>query len=186
MKPNLNSVDIETLRSLEPKIVELLKKPSKWKSLDVDYYPPRVERLYATLDGYRIHVHVIHHTKNVCLFHKHRWPAAFKQIKGQYMMGVTYSSTEITSEEAHLLPTLIRILVTAGSYYEMTQTDCLHFVQPTDDQSYSISIMVTKEGSLYEEATYRKEALDRTLSELPEVRIEEILSEVLSEIEKEY
>ena len=45
MKLNQNSVSIEVLKSLESDIKELLNKPEVWSTLDVDYFPPRVERL---------------------------------------------------------------------------------------------------------------------------------------------
>lgn len=46
MKENKNEfVNIEILQSLEPKIYNLLDDSSVWKTLDVDYFPPRVERV---------------------------------------------------------------------------------------------------------------------------------------------
>jgi hypothetical protein len=77
-------------------------------------------------------------------------------------MGITYSEKEISSEEAYSLPTLARFIVNEGSYYEMTQTDCLHFVKPNG--RFSRSIMVTKD--MYPESSFRKESLDRKLNEL--------------------
>ncbi len=167
MKQNQNNVSIELLKSFELKIKELTKQPDLWNSLDVDYFPPRVERLYTDIDGYRIHLHYIHPTDKPCLFHKHRWPAAFKQIAGSYEMGITYSEKEVTSEEAFRLPILVRFVVNVNSYYEMTQTDCLHFVKPIED--YSASIMITPIDK-YPEAEFRKEALDKKLESLTEFR----------------
>lgn len=71
MKANQNTVSIEILKSLETDIKSLLKDPSIWKTLDVDYFPPRVERLYTDYKGYRIFLHTIHTTDKPCLFHKH-------------------------------------------------------------------------------------------------------------------
>lgn len=164
MKVNQNTVTIEILKSLEPDIKLLLDKPEVWKTLDVDYYPPRVERLWTELNGYRVYLHTIHPTNSPCLYHKHKWPAAFKQVSGQYEMGITYSIDEIDSEEAYQLPNLSRFIISQGSYYEMTQTDCLHYVKPLGD--ISMSIMLTKD--LYPEADIRKEVLDRELEQLSE------------------
>ncbi len=50
MKNNQELVNINILKSLEPDIRKLLKRADVWKTLDVDYYPPRVERLYTTFD----------------------------------------------------------------------------------------------------------------------------------------
>lgn len=171
MKENQNSVSIEILKSLEPDIKNLLDDPSIWKTLDVDYFPPKVERLYTNYKGYRIFLHTIHPTDKPCLFHKHKWPAAFKQISGSYEMGITYSKDEVNSDEAYLLPTIARFIINEGSYYEMTQTDCLHFVKPMDKAS--MSIMITKD--MYPEASFRKEALDVKLEELSEERKLELL-----------
>ena len=60
----------------------------------------------------------------------------------------------------------------------MTQTDCMHYVKPITDLSYSI--MITKD--LYPEASFRKETLDKKLNELSEERKKEILSKFISEI----
>lgn len=87
-------------------------------------------------------------------------------------MGITYSESEINSDDAYLLPTLARFIVTEGSYYEMTQTDCLHFVNPQGKLSHSI--MITKD--LYPESVIRKESLDRVLVNLSDERKKEILT----------
>jgi hypothetical protein len=173
MKSNQDSqVNIKTLQDLELKIKGLLDYPDFWDSLDVDYFPPRVERLYIKMWNYRVHLHLIHKTDSECLYHKHRWAAAFKQLYGSYEMGITYSENEITSEEAHSIPTLAKFTISPGNYYEMTQTDCMHYVRPITDKS--LSIMLTKD--LYPEASFRKETLDRKLNELTNERKMEILS----------
>ena len=179
MKDNQNVVSIEILKSLEPEIKNLISDPSIWKTLDVDYFPPRVERLYTDYKGYRIFLHTIHTTDKPCLFHKHRWPAAFKQVSGSYEMGITYSENEISSEEAHSLPIIARFIINEGSYYEMTQTDCLHFVKPIGN--ISRSIMITKD--MYPESSFRKEALDVKLNELTYQRKLEILKEFAYDVE---
>lgn len=171
MKLNQNSVSIEILKSLEPLIKDLLYNPSIWNTLDVDYFPPRVERLWTIYNDYRIFLHIIHPTNQPCLYHKHRWPAAFKQIEGSYEMGITYHSEEITSEIAYNLPTLARFIINKGTYYEMTQTDCLHFVRPVN--AISASIMITKD--LYKESDLRKEAIDKKLEYLSDSRKLEML-----------
>ena len=172
LKVNQNSVSIEILKLLEPIIKTLLNNSDIWNTLDVDYFPPRVERLWALYEDYRIFIHIIHPTDKPCLYHKHRWPAAFKQIEGAYEMGITYHTEEITSNIAHNIPTLARFIINKGTYYEMTQTYCLHFVRPLND--ISASIMITKD--LYLESDIRKEVIDRKLTELSYKRKEEILS----------
>ena len=167
MKRNYDQkINIATLQMLEPVIKSLLYDESVWKTLDVDYFPPRVERLYTIYGDFRIFLHVIHKPEDSvpCLYHKHRWAAAFKMLKGSYEMGITHSSEEISSGAAHGYPDLAKFIIAAGSYYEMTQTDALHYVRPVSKVSYSI--MVTCD--LYPEASFRKEVLDKQLSELSE------------------
>ena len=166
---------IETLKIVEKSIPELLKNPSLWNTLDVDYFPPRVERLWMQFDDkLRLFIHVIHPTDEPCLFHKHRWPAAFKMIEGEYEMGITYSEKEVTSDEAYNLPTISKFIMKEGSYYEMVNTHTLHYVRPLDKPS--ISLMLT--GDLYPEASFRKEVLTKKLEPLSEERKTELLSYV--------
>lgn len=163
---------IETLKRIELDLPNLLNDPSLWNTLDVDYFPPRVERLWLQYDkSHRLFIHVIHPTNEPCLFHKHRWPAAFKMIEGQYEMGISYSESEISSDEAYELPIISKFIMSKGSYYEMTNTNTLHYVKPLDKPS--ISIMLT--GDLYPESVFRKEKLDRVLSELSYDRKIEII-----------
>jgi hypothetical protein len=174
MSPNQNNtVSIERLKELESiTIPVLLHRPEVWRTLDVDYHPPRVERLYMDhANGDRIYLHVKHATDSPCLLHKHNWPSVIKQVIGSDEMGITYSEDEINSSKAHTLPTLARFIIVEGSYYEMTQTDALHYVRPITPISYSI--MLTN-GRFYEHV-FRQEAVTRKLSELSDDRKMEIL-----------
>lgn len=175
MKQNCDQkVNIDRLKEFEKHVIPiLLQKPSEWSSLDIDYHPPRVERLFwDNGDGYRIYLHVIHNTDQECLFHKHNWPAALKQVHGSYEMGVTYCADEVDSSKAYNLPILAKLIVSAGSYYEMTQTDALHYVRPITP--FSLSIMLTHDR--YPEHVIRKEANTRQLEPLSDLRKLEILS----------
>ena len=174
MKANYNNgINISALINLEPIIkFDLINRPEVWNTLDVDYFPPRVERLWTQYGEFRIFLHTIHQTKEKCLYHKHRWPGAFKQLKGSYEMGITYSEKEISSDDAHALPDVAKFIISEGSYYEMTQTDALHYVKPITDISHSI--MLTK--SLYPEAEYRKEVTLNKLHSLSDDRKMELIN----------
>lgn len=141
---------------------ELLLNPNIWKTLDVDYYPPRVERVWTQIGDYRYYLHIIHPTNELCLFHKHKWPSAIRILKGQYEMGVSYCEREVTSEEAYNLPIAAKFILSEGSSYEMTNTHGLHYVKPLGDVSYSIMVS----GIPYSEK--RQEAPFEKLSELDE------------------
>lgn len=163
---------INKLREAESILPDLLRNSDIWNSLDVDYYPPRVERLWMQYDeDHRLYIHIIHPTNEDCLFHKHRWPAAFKILKGSYEMGVAYSEKEISSEEAYNIVPVSRFILNEKSYYEMTNTHTLHYVRPLDKES--LSLMIT--GPLYPEAEFRKEILNKDLKPLSNNRKEEIL-----------
>lgn len=171
---------INKLKESESNLIEILTKPHIWNTLDVDYFPPRVERLWTQIDTeHRLFIHIIHPTTEPCLFHKHRWPAAFKMIKGQYEMGIAYSEKEISSDDAYNLPEISKFILTEGSYYEMINTHTLHYVKPLGEPS--ISLMIT--GPLYPEATIRKEVLNKELNQLSDERKLEILS-IVSKIYK--
>ncbi len=174
MKKNHDhKINIPAFQVLEPVIKQLVNDEDCWKTLDVDYYPPRVERLYTTYGESRIFLHVAHKPEESvpCLYHKHRWAAAFKILKGSYEMGITYSPDEINSASAYGYPDIAKFIMVAGSYYEMTQTDALHYVRPISKVSYSI--MITSD--LYPEAEFRKEVVDKKLVELSVERKREIL-----------
>jgi hypothetical protein len=163
---------IEKLKQAELDLPKLLKKPEIWNTLDVNYFPPRVERLWTQYDeSHRLFIHVIHPTNEPCLFHKHRWPGSFKVIEGEYEMGIAYSEKEIDSTEAYQLPTISSFIMSAGSYYEMINTHTLHYVKPLDKPS--ISLMLT--APLYPESVFRKEVLDKKLEPLSEERKMELL-----------
>lgn len=171
---------INKLKNIEFLLPSLVNDPSIWKTLDIDYYPPRVERLWTELnDGTRLFIHVIHPTESPCLFHKHRWPAAFKIIQGKYEMGISYSESEIDSDSAYeTLPMISKFILDTGSYYEMTNTHSLHYVKPLDN--ISISLMIT--GPLYKESEYRKEVLNKKLNPLTDNRKNEILNTVFKNL----
>ena len=163
---------IELLKKAELDLPKLLLNPELWNSLDVDYFPPRVERLWLKYDqNHRLYIHITHPTKEECLLHKHRWPAAFKMVDGCYELGMTYSKDEIASKEAYKLPIHIHI-ISAGSYYEMINTNDMHYVKPLGNER-SITLMMS--GALFPEADTRKEIVDKKLYPLFDVRKKAIL-----------
>jgi hypothetical protein len=164
---------IEELLHILHTRADLFEDQSRWSSLDVDYYPPRVERVWTKLsDDRRLYIHVIHPTTVPCLFHKHRWPAAFVMLDGGYEMGLARCEDEISTEEAWKLPVISRYMIMKGSAYEMLDTHALHYVKPLGNTT-SMSLMLT--GPLYPEAKYRKEAEHPQLAGLSEDRKKQIL-----------
>lgn len=127
---------IEKLQQIERvKLYELLCNPSIWKSLDVDYHSPHVERLYCQLGNYRISLHFIHPCeKGESLFHPHPWPSAIHVIDGVYEMGMGFGKG---LEEPEVFSTII----SHGSmYYEMPHKDGWHYVRPIDKVCGSVML----------------------------------------------
>lgn len=127
---------LEVLERVERVIPQLLSDVEGWCSLDVDYEPPRVERLWRTFEGYRVYLHRIHPSPQA-LFHPHPWPSAIKVLSGKYRMRVGYGSGDQAP------PTAATVVLTAGASYQMTDPDGWHSVQPIGDPS--LSIMITGE-----------------------------------------
>lgn len=128
---------LQVLFEFEEKILPtIFDKPEVWRTLDVNYEPPRVERLWYQQDEYRVYLHRIHPCTEA-LFHPHPWPSAVRILSGCYEMGVGYGAgTEPPPEAAS-------VVLFPGSYYEMVDPNGWHYVRPI--QNPSISIMVTGE-----------------------------------------
>lgn len=116
-----------------------LDDPEGWNTLDVDYEPPRVERLWRDLDGayrdHRLYLHKIHPCETA-LYHPHPWPSAIKILHGSYEMNIGYG----TGHEAP--PTAATLILTKDSSYEMVDPNGWHYVRPFGKHP-SYSIMVT-------------------------------------------
>ena len=114
---------------------DLLDESEDWSTLNIDYEPPRVERLWRQHEaGFRICLHRIHPCERA-LFHPHPWPSAIKILSGTYEMGVGFGSGQDVPKEA------ATIRLTAGATYEMIEPDGWHYVRPIGEPS--LSLMVT-------------------------------------------
>lgn len=118
---------LEELKKIENTILlDLLRYPNLWKSLDIDYHPPRVERLYTDAEGYRLSLHYIHPcTREEALLHPHPWASAMAIMEGNYEMGLGFSPDNT--------PDIITTVEFTGpGYYEITNIDSWHYVRPVD------------------------------------------------------
>lgn len=129
---------IEKLQQIERvKLYDLLCDPSIWKSVDINYHPPHVERLWCQLGKYRLYLHFIHPCeREEALFHPHPWPSAIHVIEGQYEMGMGFGSG---LDKPEIFST---ILTGGGMFYEMPHRDGWHYVRPL---SVTSSVMLTGE-----------------------------------------
>jgi hypothetical protein len=145
-----------------------LVQPSLWQSLDIDYHPPRVERLYRSWGAHRVYLHALHPcAPEQALFHPHPWPSAMRVLSGRYEMGVGYGRGEL------IPPLAARLVGGPGLEYEMTDPDAWHYVRPID--GIALSVMVT--GPVWDRVAPRSEHPLRALS--PE-RVEQLLAEFRS------
>src|SRR4051812_43004128 len=112
---------IAALQRAEKALPDLLERDEAWTSLDVNYEPPRVERLWRSFeDDFRIYLHRIHPC-DTALFHPHPWPSAVRIISGKYEMDVGYSGDAENKDGPP--PVAAHLCLTAGSHYEMVHAD---------------------------------------------------------------
>ena len=127
---------LEHLAEVEAVLPELLQDVSGWRSLDIDYHPPRVQRLYRPWRDLRLNLHRIWPCEDhEALFHPHPWPSAVKVVSGTYRMAIGYGAGTTTP------PVMATMLLRAGSSYAMTDRDAWHDVRPLG--APSLSIMLT-------------------------------------------
>lgn len=74
----------DILNQIEKELPKLLEQDD-WESIDIDYHPPRVERVWRRWGDYRINLHRLHPCKeDEALFHPHPWPSIVRVIDGGY------------------------------------------------------------------------------------------------------
>ena len=126
---------LDVLARTEQELPQLLSEPG-WHSLDIDYHPPRVERIWRQRGDYRISLHRIHTcAAEQALFHPHPWPSAMRVLAGKYEMAVGYGAGLIAP------PIAARLIADSGLVYEMTDPDAWHYVRPLSE--HALTVMVT-------------------------------------------
>jgi hypothetical protein len=128
---------LDVLERLEAELPALLADEAGWNSLDIDYHPPRVERLWRSWgDDYRVSLHRIHPcTAEQALFHPHPWPSAMRVCDGVYEMAIGYGAGSTP-------PPIAAHVIAAGDLrYEMTDVDAWHYVRPIGGPA--MTVMVT-------------------------------------------
>lgn len=154
---------LDTLHRIERLLPALLTSAEGWRSLDVDYHPPRVERLFRDLEGVRVYLHVVHPCEpGEALFHPHPWPSAMRVLEGVYEMGIGTGRGETPPRAA------ATIVAHAPLEYEMLDPDGWHWVRPVG--APSLSVMVT--GAPWDRWSPKSEV---PLGPLAPARVDEIL-----------
>ena len=125
----------DKLAAVEARLPDLLLDESGWQSKLIDYYPPKVERLWRQDGDYRIALHRTHPCKEgSSLWHPHSWPAAMRLIEGTYEMGVGFGDNPSPSALG------AKVFLAAGSSYEMTHPHGWHYVRPVGQECYSVMV----------------------------------------------
>lgn len=172
---------INELKNIEKTILlDLLKNPLIWNTLDVDYHHPRVERLWTQIEDSRLMLHVIHPCESSeSLYHPHAWPSVMHVLKGKYEMGLAmpYSpgfielhglngywrgnkSTLIRPTDSHWIKEICRLELSGDNYYSMLEPKGWHSVRPINEPSYTIMYS----GPLYDE--HQRVKINKTWGEL--------------------
>jgi hypothetical protein len=124
------------LNAVEAALPELLADAAGWKSLNIDYHPPRVQRLYRDWNGVRVSLHRVWPcAPEDALIHPHPWPSAMRLIAGRYRMWIGYGAGQQTPPLAALVE------LAAGSSYIMEDPHQWHAVMPIGEPT--LSLMVT-------------------------------------------
>jgi len=140
---------LEVLARLEAEMPALLADDTRWNSLDINYHPPFVERLWMPWGAYRVSLHRIHPCEpSDALFHPHPWPSAMRILDGKYEMAIGYGTGAVTP------PIAARIIAGTDVRYEMTDPDAWHYVRPLERPA--MTIMVTGEPWRRESPTSSK------------------------------
>jgi len=163
---------IEDLKNIEKTVLmDLLKNPSIWNTLDVNYHQPRVERLWTQIGTSRLMLHVIHTCEtDEALYHPHPWPSAMHVLSGSYEMGLGVKHTPNLKEIIALqkqapdwdkypidktlkfrgyddkknivvIREIAKIIMDGDNYYEMLDPKGWHYVRPITSTCLSIMLI---------------------------------------------
>lgn len=128
-----NMLDI--LHAVEKSLPELLQT-QPLHSMYIDYHPPCVSRIWFQHGEYRVYLHKIEPctASHDALYHPHPWQSAIRIVQGQYEMGVGHSATDVVPV------TDCKLILQAGTEYEMLEENAWHYVNPLGAPSYSLMV----------------------------------------------
>ncbi|MEK9186378.1 MAG: hypothetical protein AAB885_02200 [Patescibacteria group bacterium] len=127
---------LTALEMLEEDLPSWFSNPkSEWNTLDVNYHQPFVKRVWGYWDSYRISLHKIFPCKEgEALFHPHPWPSAMRILSGRYEMAIGFGSGDEPP------PIVAKLILPAGTVYEMTHPDGWRYVRPLDEPAFSLLV----------------------------------------------
>lgn len=152
------------LHEVEERLSSLLDAgPSAWESLDIDYEPPRVERLWLQLGDLRVNLHRIHPCETA-LYHPHPWPSAIRILSGTYEMGIGYL-TPVDKINHRPVNEAARVVLVEDAEYEMIEAYGWHYVRPLGQPSLSLMVTGKPWPALFSHAEFGKAAQLRPLTD---------------------
>lgn len=129
---------------------DLLMSDNVWESLEIDYHPPFVKRLWVQLDeDHRLLLHEIHPCdSDEALLHPHPWQSAMHvlPIGGVYEHGMGYRNERQIydsgiSLETETIDTMVSTQEVHGEmYYEMVDKQAIHYVRPMNSCVYTVML----------------------------------------------
>lgn len=126
---------LDRLHAALRELPALLDDRACWQSLDIDYHPPRVERLFRPFADGRLYLHRIHPCgPSEALFHPHPWPCAIRVLAGRYEMAFG------VGPGLEPPPIAGRLVAVAPLDYEMTDPDAWHAVRPLDGPALTVMV----------------------------------------------
>lgn len=125
---------LEVLYEVEKNIRDLLVD-NELHTMYIDYHKPYVSRIWFQHGEYRVYLHKIESCDTVeVLYHPHPWESAIRIVEGRYEMGIGHSKDDFAPR------TDCKLILPAGTCYEMVEPDAWHYVKPLDGPSYSIMV----------------------------------------------
>lgn len=126
---------LDALRLIELRLETILQEV-QLNSMYIDYHPPFVSRIWFQFHEYRVYLHKIApcNESKEALYHPHPWQSAIKILWGKYEMGIGHSQTNEVPK------TDCKLILPAGTVYEMTEEDGWHYVCPVGGPVYSLMI----------------------------------------------
>jgi hypothetical protein len=134
---------IEELKKIikDQRFKQLLDSPELWQSKDVDYHPPRVERVWLPINDMRLSLHVIHPCEDGdSLLHPHPWESAMYvlPIGGLYEHQIGFKRE--TEPDVFVNTIVCKQIVEGAMYYEMMNPNGIHSVRPLLQPVFSIML----------------------------------------------
>ena len=126
---------LNVLYEVESQLPALLRAPGDWNSVDINYHPPFVDRLWRQWKQYRIYLHRIYPCEpEQALFHPHPWPSAMHILQGTYEMAIGYGKGD------EVPPVAARIVTSSPFRYEMIDPDAWHYVRPIGVPAWTVMV----------------------------------------------